>query len=352
MLSVFTPSFADEDNTNAQNLTVKEIVARLAPDRFGVTMFYQHDPDPRIFARPNTKLLRWTRHGNTARMVCYFLRHIPDVYFFPREGPFDAAVLWLRRQLRLKTAVVSYAVTGGLQNGVPRATLARNFDEADLVAANSTFLSHIMEKRLGRKIPTIYDGVDRRYFYPAGKAKTSGLFVVLYAGSFRSYKRVDRVVRAAANFPEAQFRIAGRGEEEENCRELAKELNCKNVVFLDHLSQKVLGEEMRRADVFFFPSELEGHPQVLAQAAACGLPCVAMSSYRAEFVHNGVTGFLVDSESDLAEKLRLLIGDRNLRERMSAAALEHMKKFDWDQIVRQWGGLFETATQSRRGKQV
>ena len=109
---------------------------------------------------------------------------------------------------------------------------------------------------------------------------------------------------------------------------------------------------MRNADVFFFPSDLEGHPQVLAQAAACGLPSVAMNSYRPEFVRDGATGFLVDSEDHLAERLRLLIGDRNLRERMSVAAQEHMKKFNWDQIAHQWEDSFETAVRKRRGNQV
>jgi glycosyltransferase involved in cell wall biosynthesis len=349
MITVFTPSFADEENTNAQNLTVKEVAARLPQDRFRVVMFYHRTPDVRILARAHTKLLKWTSHANTARMVIHFLSQIPDVYFFPREGPFDAAVFWLRRRLRLKTAIVSYAVTGGLQNGIPTASLARNFEQADLVAANSTFLSQLMERHLGRKIPTIYDGVDRRYFYPATAPKTARPVVVLYAGSFRPYKRVDRVVRAAACFPEVQFRIAGRGEEEERCNQLTQQLNCKNIMFLDHLSQKALGDEMRQADLFLFPSDLEGHPQVLAQAAACGLPCVAMDSYHPEFVHHGVTGFLAHSEADLAEKLRLLIGDRNLRERMSAAAVRHMKAFDWDRIVHQWAELFETAVINRRG---
>jgi glycosyltransferase involved in cell wall biosynthesis len=349
MITVFTPSFADEDNTNAQNLTVKEVVARLSPDRFRVILFYDRTPDPRISSRPQTKLLRWTQHANSARMVAYFLRDVPDIYFFPREGPLDAAVFWLRRRLRLKTAVVSYAVTGGLQNGFLTTSLTRNFKEADLVAANSTFLSQIMQRHLGSQIPTIYDGVDHRYFYPATARKTGTPAVVFYAGSFRPYKRVDRVVHAAAAFPEVRFRIAGRGEEQENCRQLAKQLNCRNIAFLDHLSPQALGEEMRHADVFLFPSELEGHPQVLAQAAACGLPCIAMESYHPEFVCPGVTGFLTHSEADLSEKLRLLLGDLNLRERMSAAAVEHMKRFDWDQIVHQWEALFEAAAEKRRG---
>jgi glycosyltransferase involved in cell wall biosynthesis len=352
MINVFTPSFADEENTNAQNLTVKEVVARLSPERFRVVMFYEGKPDPRIASRPQIRLLKWTKHANTVRMMLHFLLDVPDVYFFPREGPLDAAVLWMRRRLRLKTAVVSYAVTGGLQNGIPRRSLARNFEAADVVAANSSFLARVMEHRLGRKIPTIYDGVDRRYFHPTRLPKQDAPVVVLYAGSLRPYKRVDRVVRAAARFPAMQFRIAGRGEEEGNCRNQAKRLGCKNIMFLDHLSQQALGEEMRKADIFFFPSDLEGHPQVLAQAAASGLPCVAMDSYQPEFVRDGATGFLARSEQELFDKLGLLIQDRNLRENMSRAAVEHMEGFDWGQMARQWEELFERAVAWRRGSRA
>src|SRR5580700_6783005 len=97
MITVFTPSFADEANTNAQNLTAKEIVSRLPPDRFRVVMLGDGPPDQRIRARENTKILRWTRHGNTPRWLTQVLLSIPDVYFFPREGPLDTAFLFLRR---------------------------------------------------------------------------------------------------------------------------------------------------------------------------------------------------------------------------------------------------------------
>src|ERR1700691_6345243 len=93
MITVFTPSFADESNTNAQNLTVKEVVARMDPSRFRVVMLGIAGTDPRIAARPNTRILRWEKRGNTARILWHLLTHIPDVYFFPREGALDAAFL-------------------------------------------------------------------------------------------------------------------------------------------------------------------------------------------------------------------------------------------------------------------
>jgi glycosyltransferase involved in cell wall biosynthesis len=152
---------------------------------------------------------------------------------------------------------------------------------------------------------------------------------------------VHLVVKQAARWPRVQFRIAGQGDEEERCRGLAQQLGCINVSFLGHLSQPELGDEMRTADVFFFPSEVEGHPQVLGQAAACGLPCVAMESYHPDFVRDGETGFLARSDEELAEKLDLLLTHTELRRSMSSAAVVHMGRFDWDWVTRCWQDVFE-----------
>jgi glycosyltransferase involved in cell wall biosynthesis len=349
MITVFTPSFADEADTNAQNLTVKEIVARLQPDEFRVVMLHEDAPDPRISARRNTDLLRWHRRGNTLRIVLHCLGNVPDVYFFPREGPLDSAFLALRRRLALKTALVTYVVSGGLYNpDPPRPALARNVREADVVFGNCQFLSRLVEERMGVAAGVRYDGIDRRFFFAAEKAATSNdRLKVLFAGSLRPYKRADLVIRQAARWPKIEFRIAGRGEEEQNCRSLAAQLG-SNVTFTGHLSPAQLGEEMRQADIFFLPSILEGHPQVLGQAAACGLPSVAMNIYRPEFVINGKTGFAVDSDHELAEKLDLLINQRELRRSMGEAAIAHSRNFDWDRITLQWQEAFEDAVAKRR----
>ena len=351
MITVFTPSFADEGDTNAQNLSVKEIVARLSPAEFRVVMLYEAAPDPRIAARPNTHLLRWRRRGNTLRILARCLREIPDVYFYPREGPLDAGFLQVRRLLGLKTAVVTHVVTGGLYRDAPRPTLARNICEADAVFANSHYLSRLVRERLGVNAGTIHNGIDRRYFFPAdgqGARSSQQPPVVLYAGSFRPYKRVDRVVRQAARWPQVQFRIAGVGEELQKCRNLAQQLGCTNVEFVGHLTLQQLGDVMRQADIFFFPSDTEGHPQVLGQAAACGLPTVSMNVYRPDYVVTGETGFLAGSDEELGQKLDLLIAQPELRASMGKAATVHARKFDWDTATEQWQRAFEEVVAKRK----
>ena len=348
MITVFTPSFANDDNTNAQNLTVKEVVARMDPARFRVVMLGSTAPDARIAARPNTQILRWRKRGNTARILWHLLTHVPDVYFFPREGPLDAAFMTARRRLSLKTALVTYVVSGGLEKD-NRPLLFRAIRECDVAVGNSRYMTSMTEKLGGTNVQTVYDGIDRRYYYADSRlGRNQPNSRVLFAGSFRRYKRADLVVRAAARFPQWEFRFAGAGEEENSCRRLAEESKCRNVRFLGHLSAGQLGEEMRQAQLFFLPSEIEGHPQVLGQAAACGLPCIARSSYHPDYVIDGATGLLAGSDDELSAALARLISDADLRCQMSTAAIEHAAKFEWDGVTAQWSDIMEKAVARRQ----
>jgi len=340
MITIFTPSFADAANTNAQNLTVKEVVSRLSPDRFKVILLGEGAPDPRILARENTEILPYRGHGNTPRWLLHVLLARVDIYFFPREGPLDTMFLFLRRSLALRVGLVSYVVMA-MDEIAAGPTMTQSIREADCVVGNSLHVSQTVKERFRVETETIHDGVDRKLFHPPAQVHSNTRkMTVLYAGSLQARKRVDVVIREAANWPSLEFRIAGKGVEEEKCHALVKELGCRNVTFVGHLSQVGLAEEMRNADVFLFPSILEGHPQVLGQAASCGLPIVAMDLYRPDYVVHDQTGYLVKSESELSQKLGLLLTDHDLRLKMSAAAARHAARFDWDKVARDWENVF------------
>lgn len=256
----------------------------------------------------------------------------------------------MRRYLRLKTALVSYVVSGGLDSQRYLPARERHIREADAVFANNTYLAELLKEKMGIEVAgVVYDGVDRRYFFPPETDREQhDSAIVLCAGSLRPLKRVPLVVRQAARRPDVRFRIAGVGEELETCATLAAQLGCSNVEFLGHLSAAKLGEQMRRADIFFFPSILEGHPQALAQAAASGLPCVGMKIYRPDFVLDGSSGLLAANDGELAQQLDQLISDRELRLAMGKSAIAHLQKFDWDVISRIWQSAFERVVAGRR----
>ena len=349
-ITIFTPSSADEGDTNAQNLTVKEIVARLPSEQFHVTMVSEGNPDPRIAERKNTQLVPWTDHWNTVRLFRHCLFPRPDIYFFPRCGPLDRAFFDSRKYFGSGTALVSYVVM--MMNDLTATGLiSRSIVEADRVCTNSKYVADSVREKFGIESTTVHDGIDRRFFFAETEGTgtpSSGPLVVLYAGSLQPRKRVELLIQEAARRPSVEFRIAGRGETEDRCRALCQKYDCRNVSFLGHLSSNRLGEEMRQADVFFFPSILEGHPQVLGQAAACGLPAIAMNLYRPDYVLHGETGFLAESDADLTQALDLLLRDSVLRQSMAAAAVRHSRYFDWDRIAGQWIELFREVAVERR----
>jgi glycosyltransferase involved in cell wall biosynthesis len=225
--------------------------------------------------------------------------------------------------------------------------LARNIREGNVVVGNSRHMARLLQEQLGLNAELVYDGIDRRYFFPGEREHGADRLRVLFAGSLRPYKRAHLLVQQAARWPGVEFCLAGRGEEEERCRNLVAELGCKNVRFLAHLTQPQVGEEMRRADLFFFPSVIEGHPQVLGQAAACGLPVVAMDVYHPDFVIDGTTGFLASSDDELGQKLDLLLTDSGVRSKMRQAAIVHAQQFDWDSVTARWAAIFEAAVATR-----
>jgi len=342
-ITIFTPSFADADNTNAQNLTVKEIMARLPAELFRVVMINAGEPDPRIALRKNTKLLRYYRHGNAAHLLMRTVLCRPDIYFYPRFGPLDRAWFVAQRRFAWRTRLITHVVSSVAEVD-DKDPVVQSIVSADAVFANSTFVAQSIRQRFGLDAGTIYNGIDRRFFFPSPQREIRRPLTVLYAGSFQPHKRPEVVIRQAPKFPDVVFCLSGQGKCETACRALAAQLGCRNVVFLGHVSQDRLGDEMRRADIFLFPSIDEGHPQVLGQAAACGLPSIAMNSYRPEYVVDGQTGFLLASDDDIVPKLELLIRNSALRRAMSVAAVRHSQKFDWDRIAEQWIGVFMQVT--------
>jgi starch synthase len=90
----------------------------------------------------------------------------------------------------------------------------------------------------------------------------------------------------------------------------------------------VWGDLWRRADCFVMPTRHEAFGMVFQEAAAAGIPVVATDINAVpEIVQNGSTGILVPpgDPSALIAALRVLVDAPDLRRRMGAAALDHIR---------------------------
>jgi glycosyltransferase involved in cell wall biosynthesis len=97
-------------------------------------------------------------------------------------------------------------------------------------------------------------------------------------------------------------------------------------------------------DVFVFPSLAEGSALVIYQAMASGLPVITTPN-AGSVVRDGVDGFVVpprDVEA-VAERLRLLAADSDLRTRMGANAAQRIRDgFTWTHYGERLRAIYES----------
>lgn len=108
------------------------------------------------------------------------------------------------------------------------------------------------------------------------------------------------------------------------------------VTFLGRRSQDSLPYYYSAAEAVVVPSQYESFGMVALEAMACGIPVVASQvGGLAYLVQDGVTGYTVpvDEPEALANRLTLLLQDRELRDRMGQQAVKVAQDYAWDKIA-------------------
>jgi 1,2-diacylglycerol 3-alpha-glucosyltransferase len=209
--------------------------------------------------------------------------------------------------------------------------------QADAVLAPSAVIRDELHARGVRApIAVVPTGVDLERFRPGDReaARRSlgvgqGEPLVLYVGRLDREKSVDRVLgafeRVASTIPAARLVLVGQGTEAERLRRTAASLPvAERIRFLGLRPHDSLAECYQAADVFLFASETETQGLVLAEAAACGLPAVAVDAPGCdEVVRDGDTGILTKGDpAALAEAVIGLLLDPERRRAMARRARE------------------------------
>lgn len=151
---------------------------------------------------------------------------------------------------------------------------------------------------------------------------------IIFAGTLNKNKGYDVLIQAfakiALDFPKWKLIIAGNGELEQ-AQKIASECNVKKQVeFLGWVKGVDKENLFRRASVFCLASYAEGFPMAVLDAWSYAIPVIATPV-------GGLPDVLVDNKNvlffkpgnidELAEKLRLMLTDRNLRYTLSRESL-------------------------------
>lgn len=172
-----------------------------------------------------------------------------------------------------------------------------------------------------------------------------GARVVGFVARLTSVKQpgrfVDVALELARDDPDLVFLVAGEGPLLAQMRRHAASLGDR----MRFLGWRPDVENVYAAsDVVLLTSDNEGMPVSLIEAASVGTPAVSTDVGSArEVVVDGETGFVTTPVvGELAAAARRILGDPELRARMSAAATEHARRqFSAARLVDDTAGLYE-----------
>lgn len=203
------------------------------------------------------------------------------------------------------------------------------------IIAPTMTVSKIIENKTGVSPRIIHYGIDLQTFHPnasmAKKNETRSQYglptnvpIILHTGRLDTDKLVQRVLIAAAKsmlHSDAHLLIVGDGNQKHHLMELCKSLGIESRThFTGFISDKnELANIYRMSNVFITASEIETQGIVILEAAACGLPIVAVNATCIpEVVQDGVNGFLCKSGNihEMSVSINKLIMDKDLANTM------------------------------------
>lgn len=149
---------------------------------------------------------------------------------------------------------------------------------------------------------------------------------LLYVGTIEERKGLNYLIEAISlleNKKDVKLNIVGKVASQVYYEKLQQQIKDKglsdNIVFHGRVSDEKLSEFYQKAEIFTFPSLLEGYGIVLIEAFNNGLPIICFDNTAMPYiVKDGVNGLVAKNKNaeDFAAKIQLLMGNHAIREKL------------------------------------
>jgi len=231
---------------------------------------------------------------------------------------------------------------------------------ATKIITPSQFVKSELSKEYGidqKKVMVIYEGVDPKFIVHSSLFKKSEILgkykikkpFLLYVGSVYPHKNIERLLEATKSLQTTDYR-------------LQLVIVCARNVFFKRLSNKI--EQMRageyvkmtgfvsdeelavlfkEAEAFVFPTLSEGFglPGLEAMSIGCPVLCSDIPVLREVYKDNAVY-FNPFDPKDIAGKIKNLMSDKNLQEKLRMIGPEHTKKYSWKKTAEETLKIFNS----------
>lgn len=324
-------AFCHKSSIQAQDRDAKNWASFLDPRKYDVSIFCKGEADSRLTRKKNVHIIYLNSSFKIPRVI-KFLSYLLFVNY-------DVVVIskydWISRnyvkwispyQKRRQTLL-------GIVNQVPYGD--KNFPSfihgSKNIFAISTRIKDKIYELLGIDVPIVHLCYCLDLFQV--KQYSNARPKVVSVGSLQMRKQPFFFADIAKETPEADFVWVGDGYYMSWMKEKIKTNRILNLKMIGEMVQDDLAKFLPGCDIFLFPSDHEGFPNVIVEAMACGLPVIASDIYQPEAVIDGKTGYVVKSKFEMLEKLKYLLSNEEILKDFGVNARKRAMDFEGSNII-------------------
>lgn len=224
--------------------------------------------------------------------------------------------------------------------------------DTDLYIANSDSTRKRVKKFYDIDIEdVVYPGLRKDKFLQNGRRETDNL-TILFVGRLDRGKGIFDLLRAYSEIDTDKpttLRIVGDGNLRQKIQEKTNELGIsKDTEIVGSIPHRKIPKEYRNADIFCLPSYHESFGLTNIEAMLSGLPVISTRiDAIQEYIDDAECGFLVEPGNieELRVKLRLLIEDKELRQKFGKKGGRNAEKYTVEKSAKQMEKIYKKAVE-------
>ena len=149
---------------------------------------------------------------------------------------------------------------------------------------------------------------------------------VIYLGRITHQKNPERLIEVlrtvVKKLPDVKIGIIGDGDLRQKAEDLTDKYGLRNNIdFLGFLENPL--KVLHDGKVLILVSRFEGTPMCALEAMSLGVPIVSTpTDGLKELIDDGITGYLSNNDTELAEKIVRIVTDKEIHDRLSDNALK------------------------------
>ncbi|GIW57696.1 MAG: hypothetical protein KatS3mg083_641 [Candidatus Dojkabacteria bacterium] len=230
----------------------------------------------------------------------------------------------------------------------------------DQIIANSSYTAKVIRTKYGisqEKINICYKSIDfvnfRKILSSLEKSSRTHPRILFVGNNFQRkglMSVINSSVEVLRHFPNTEFWIVGKDKQQKQFEKICKNLGVEgSFSFLGPKSPYELIKIYNESDIFVMPSLTEAFGVVFLEAMACGLVVIGTHvGGIPEIIENGVNGILIppNNPNKLSEAIVSLLENRNMAEKFVKNALEGVKMFSTENMMKCTYKVYEKALSS------